>query len=381
MTRECPCAGECPCHYGSLSAACDTQRWPGGCGLAEPAPGVAYTAVPDVPSGHCRHGQRCPGRDQEGNGAPTYKPLCDDDCTDLTRALLELPKLLLALERELPRQQMVGGEKVAGSKDLSLPIREGVDELMRHIVAVARGWAVAVCARTDDKLPERRTLNTMLQAATAVLYARVPVLINLPHRWCMRDGQWVALDGADGACELMALHSRARWMVGAQRKTTLLTEPCPACKVPAVTHRDGADHVRCRSCRLSLSTEQWAEATGQEVDGERWVRPARTAPTGPVVVGCSGCGRWYGAPVDVPGRCGCCLTGLSHDGAPVEPVRTAAGGPWRHPVSGQEAAQLSDGTWTVLLDAVTQERLGMTVLSRLQQIEAAERDRGIRRAS
>lgn len=59
---------------------------------------------------------------------------------------------------------------------------------------------------------------------------------------------------------------------------------------------------------------------------------------------CPTCGRTYGQPVDVPDRCGCCLTGLSIDGRPVHPVRNADR--WISPLSGSEVLQLPDGTFT-----------------------------------
>ena len=78
---------------------------------------------------------------------------------------------------------------------------------------------------------------------------------------------------------------------------------------------------------------------------------------------CPTCRRTYGAPVDDPRRCGCCLTGLSLDGQPVFP-RQAPDGTWRDTVLGDEVLQLGDGTWTFYLG----DELG----SREQQIEWAE---------
>lgn len=83
---------------------------------------------------------------------------------------------------------------------------------------------------------------------------------------------------------------------------------------------------------------------------------------------CPTCGRTYGVPVEDPGRCGVCLTGLSLDGRPVHPV--CRDGRWVSPITGAECLQLPDGTWTVRV-----EGLGWT---REQQIAdvAAARARG-----
>jgi hypothetical protein len=86
---------------------------------------------------------------------------------------------------------------------------------------------------------------------------------------------------------------------------------------------------------------------------------------------CPTCGRTYGTVVDVPDRCGCCLTGLSLDGRPVHPVRRADG-LWISPINGAECLRLPDGTWTIYIGA----ELGWT---REQQIErvAANRAAGV----
>ena len=87
---------------------------------------------------------------------------------------------------------------------------------------------------------------------------------------------------------------------------------------------------------------------------------ARSAP-------CPTCKRTYGIPVDEPQRCGCCLTGLSLDGRPVFPEQ-APDATWYSPVvgaEGGEVVQLSDGTWTHLLE-------GEIFGTRDHQIERAE---------
>ena len=84
---------------------------------------------------------------------------------------------------------------------------------------------------------------------------------------------------------------------------------------------------------------------------------------------CPTCRRTYGMPVDVPGRCGCCLTGLSLDGRPVHPVQRPDG-MWVSPVSGAECLRLPDGTWTIY-----SEMPSLGPWTREQQIERAMADR------
>jgi hypothetical protein len=88
---------------------------------------------------------------------------------------------------------------------------------------------------------------------------------------------------------------------------------------------------------------------------------------------CATCGRTYGAPVNDPDRCGCCLTGLSLDGQPVHPVRS--GDKWVSPITGAEAAQLPDGTWMIMLSHRALESLG-TTREHWLQLAADRRARG-----
>lgn len=64
---------------------------------------------------------------------------------------------------------------------------------------------------------------------------------------------------------------------------------------------------------------------------------------------CPTCGRTYGITVEIPDRCGVCITGMSIDGRPIYPKQQSDGS-WRCPCCGNEAARLPDGTFTHSVD-------------------------------
>jgi ribosomal protein S27E len=232
----------------------------------------------------CRREARCANRTQAHTtdgpawvGAASSRVLCDTCASDLLAALAELPTLLGLLEDERPRSLGVVLEsRVGGTVDpRKIPIREDVDALQHAIVDTARCWEEIVRDVAGDAPPERRPARALLTPASgpsvtdrmrasligsvSLLRARLPVLLALTPTEVERDGDWTTLDGGDACLELLDLHHRARKHVGQWRRVTHYpNDPCPACGVPAITHLDGSDVVRCGSCGETETWERWA---------------------------------------------------------------------------------------------------------------------------
>jgi hypothetical protein len=231
----------------------------------------------------CRREARCVNREQVHTtdgpawaGATSSRALCDGCTADLLAALVELPTLLGLLEAELPRGIGITLEsRVGGTPETKLPLREDVDALMHAIVDTARCWEEIVRDVAGDAPPERRPARALLTPASgpsvtgrmraslggsvALLRARLPVLLALTPTEVERDGDWTTLDGGDACLELLDLHHRARKLVGQWRRVVHYPhDPCPACGVPAITHLDGSDVVRCESCGETETWERWA---------------------------------------------------------------------------------------------------------------------------
>ncbi len=237
---------------------------------------------------YCRRAQRCPGKwpyqatdgTKQWAGAETSRVLCDDCAAVLDGALGEFPELLQRLNSELARSLAVSYEgRVGGTQERRLPIREEVDALMHEIVDTARCWEEIVRDVAGDPVPDvppvrapetpdagRSTLDRMfasLNSSVGLLRGRITALLALVVTEVDRDG-WAELDGGDAALEFLDLHHRARGIVGEYRRTTHYPKnPCPNCGVPAVTHLDGSDIVRCQDCRQSETWERWCELIEQ----------------------------------------------------------------------------------------------------------------------
>jgi hypothetical protein len=223
--------------------------------------------------------------------------LCVADEQHVQRAIETLPRDYVRLHLHLGRATAGSAEFATGTKELPIPLRGEVEALMSEIVDTASTWAECVAAVSgigvDTAADQDSRPGALLDRSVRLLVPRLPVLLALRdieilewvpgYAWeaptkCLgghwspeggvctevhtrtlwRDGyrEAVTRDGVDGALALLALHHRARKFLAVDRKTFRLPEPCPACRVAALEHADGADVVDCAACGARLT---WAD--------------------------------------------------------------------------------------------------------------------------
>lgn len=242
----------------------------------------------------CVRGNQCAARDYEGNPERCPRPFCDKDREWVIRAIRDLPSDYTRLRDDLLPRSQQQEERVSGSKEPPLPLATDVQAFMREIVHVALSWEAHV--RTANRLspiPAERVRDEIaLWRASGILAEHVDSLIALPAsavtryasrkrleeiggaeeaaeeagddlrhdvRWDAAGDAWEhgTMTGVEAALELLALHGRARGMLGLNRQRRRITEvDCDGCGARATLfQREAAaggwdPEVRCSNCPM-----------------------------------------------------------------------------------------------------------------------------------
>lgn len=240
----------------------------------------------------CARGNLCAGRDYQGNPARSPRPFCDKDRAWIVRSIEDLPGDYATIRDQLLPRSTQHEQRVSGSKEPPLPLAADVQAFMRELVHVAVSWEEHV--RTANRLSgipaERRRDEIALWKACEILAGHVDSLIALPAcevtryasparlkeiedettaaelagtdpaetwvRWDKAGDAWeyTTMTGVEAAPELLALHGRARAMLGLNRQRRRITEVCcDSCGARSLFQREGAaggwdPEVRCENC-------------------------------------------------------------------------------------------------------------------------------------
>jgi hypothetical protein len=253
---------------------------------------------PDLPDSsadgrQCAQGEWCASAVTTARGeriAP-YGPraFCDRDRGRVESALAELPRLYAALGAELgsPAQ---GTGTVRSPFGPKLPLRTGIDALMRLYAEVLTSWherVAAVASLTPP--PEQVRAGYAIARAVDILTPRLDALLALEpepmrravsHRelellgtvdGIVRPGYAVTmpdLSGADAGLEILALHRRSRAVLGEtrERPVELLGVPCRECdylalrraELPSDPAEDGP-WSECSECGAVMDEAEYQE--------------------------------------------------------------------------------------------------------------------------
>lgn len=253
-------ASTCPCycHTTTPDASCTIL---GGCGYLH------------ATRHRCRRGDRCADWDQvdtvepDGSrgrvriGAPINSStgLCLVCAGRAGQAVAELPRDYTELSLILGRTSIGGGEPVAGTPGLSVPVRLDVEALRAGMVAETTCWAEVVAERIgvtwNSDLMDRHTRpGWALQRACHLLAAAMSPWLAVRDWTRMMwhpDGQAAdpePQDGVDGAIALIELHHQARRLCGVTRLVHRMPVPCITCGRRALHRDNGDDQVYCTYC-------------------------------------------------------------------------------------------------------------------------------------
>jgi hypothetical protein len=230
----------------------------------------------------CACERHCAERDYQGNPKLGPRAFCGTDQQRIGDAIAGLPKTYAELRLLLPvtGQQE---ERVTGSREAPVPVNLDVQAFMRQIVHVTCSWEdqVRAAVRLSDLPDGRRRDGVALAQACRTLSAHLTALLSLPHETKVRfvapgrlaemePGTWWAdsagdawaysdLDGTGAGLEFLAMHGRARGMLGLTRQRRRITEvPCDGCRGKTLVQSEAKAGgwepvVRCTACPVAYT--------------------------------------------------------------------------------------------------------------------------------
>ena len=243
----------------------------------------------------------CGARDADGEWVrtATTRVFCDRCEIRVRDFLANLPDVYVRLHIALG-EQAGGQEKVSGSRELPVPIRLGVEELIDELEGTVFGWEDALRAALKVPASQRLLAGRYVPVRVRVSVPTDDVVRECAHAWgldgwaateAVRLGVWrpvrtpataqasrkrglrfaescgwlldrltpllASAGGETAGLELMALETRARAALGATRLVHRLPAPCPSCDLVALQREDGKDEVRCTACYRVLEPEEY----------------------------------------------------------------------------------------------------------------------------
>jgi hypothetical protein len=255
----------------------------------------------------CYRGEHCAERIREAPGV--FQParihatrgLCVTDTSQLRHAITDLPVVFDDLTDDLGGAVLPGGELVAHTADLQVPINLHTEALLAAIDHELWCWAESVAAQLrvswDTQAVRASRSAARVRRAARLLSGALPALVSLRdavHMVWVDAGSYavadylkqllasagggtglcapghlatitgpqsipVERDGLDGALELIALHRRGRHAAGTRGEIYTMPTPCPRCERSALQHRDGSDLVTCAYCRNTWAWDAYQE--------------------------------------------------------------------------------------------------------------------------
>ena len=223
-----------------------------------------------------------------------YAAYCQKCRNKVYRDLGEIPELWVRLHQELGSKGQAGEKVTIKGASAPLPLRADIDAILREYLDVLASWDERV--RTARRLAEPDTQDGHLrpdhgrqvQRMCRTLAAHLDDLLELPadamsrsfslhdlgkipegcHGHTNRIGGYaevtVELSGADAGTEILALHYRARSVLGETRMTERLDVPCPdpACDLLMLERRQGSSYeAECRACGRLMTTQEYRSWT------------------------------------------------------------------------------------------------------------------------
>lgn len=218
---------------------------------------------------HCRDTETVNNK-RLGAAINAERGLCPTCTRHLDLALGQLPADYVELSLLLGRHTRNVGPYITATKELPIPIRVGVEALMRAVDDETSCWAESVAevlrVTWDTQAQHASRPAVRVDRAARLLARAVPVLLALHSAvhpvW---DGDQLTptdRDGLDGALVFIDLHRRARAVTGQSRLTHRLPDPCPECDRTALQHPDGSDTVTCAGCSHTMTWDEHQDMSG-----------------------------------------------------------------------------------------------------------------------
>lgn len=219
----------------------------------------------------CMAGDRCKARDEHGDPALTDGYLCFWCLESAERDVRALTLDYRDLEQRLPLSLGQRGTGLpTGRGGLpGPPIAEHVLELQQDIWWLTDAWDAVVrdLDRLSDKPPRTRA-GWAVQQSVSILAPRLDRLARASGTMWDYPGaveRCAEIPGWQGVLDLAHLHHRARAALGltAEKPELCLGIPCrnPECDLKTLYRLPGSDEVKCHSCGLRYSAEDYTTWT------------------------------------------------------------------------------------------------------------------------
>lgn len=193
--------------------------------------------------------------------------MCPDCVLDVERQIRRLPKDVDELTELIAATGSSTDAKVAGSRDLQVPIRLSIEALRAEIDFELQFWAEVLGMETQASC----RLEYRVAKAAGFLVPRVDTLLQLgpqersawtpdgePLRDWWGNREVIERTGIEGALRLIELHHRVRRAAGRTRLVHRLTPACPWCDQRALVRHNGSDVVECEGCGKEIEERYYS---------------------------------------------------------------------------------------------------------------------------
>ena len=264
-----------------------------------PAPASYHPASDNADLSPCAQGTWCRGYRIEGTQrvpALTPRALCDPCERHIAQCLDELPEMYHALDAETGEKSGTP-ERVSGSRTPPVPVRLDIDALKREYVAVLASWDERVRDTAGRYFPGTQAARHRRDMVAVALYVQtlamnLAVLLSLPAAPVTRavriedveagdtgivhvSAEWAEvvrdLSGTDAAGEIIALHGRARHILGHFLEREEMGAPCPRCDSLTLVRTAGENRISCTMCRHAPDEDEYARWTALLAHGAWYI--------------------------------------------------------------------------------------------------------------